>query len=219
MKKYIVFDWDGTLHNTKRIYGESVRRAYSYIVQNNAASEKYISDDELTHYLGMTAKAMWDDFMPGLEKNIRAVAEKMVSDSMRELIYEGKAFLYDGALEALDKLKAAGYELIFLSNCKIAYLEAHRTFFELDKWFTDYYPAQKYDFIPKDEIMALLLKEHPGQHIMVGDRYFDILAGTKNGLKTIGCAYGFGTAEELADADIIINSVDELTDAVGELYR
>lgn len=232
--RYVVFDWDGTLHDTKKLYAESVRRAYAFLADVSAGkgeaslsgasagkgtdavessckgfaakSAEELSEDSLSKYLGMTAAAMWSDFMPGLEESIRAKAEKIVGDSMVELVYNKAAVLYDGVTEMLDTLKAAGFKLLILSNCKVAYLEAHKAVFDLEQWFTDYYPAQAYDFIPKEEILKLAMDKYPGEYVMIGDRYLDIKAGNECGVKTIGCSYGFGTAEELSEADYIADS-------------
>ena len=45
---------------------------------------------------------------------------------------------------------------------------------------------------------------------MIGDRASDFRVGEVNGLKTVGCAYGFGTEEERKLCDIIVNSPKEL---------
>lgn len=231
--KYIVFDWDGTLHDTKKLYAESVRKAYAFlenIANGTEPSDIYngvdraertckgflvksvdeLSEDNLSKYLGMTAAQMWADFMPGLEENVRSQAEKIVGDSMVELVYNKSAALYDGVIELLDMLKATGHKLLILSNCKVAYLDAHRKVFELDKWFTDYYPAQKYNFISKEEILKQAMEEYPGEFTMVGDRFLDIQAGMLCGVTTIGCLYGFGSVQELSEADYLVASVREL---------
>lgn len=221
--KYIVFDWDGTLHNTKKLYAESVRKAYGFLeklkqkgnIEGFAAKTKEdLSEDNLAKYLGMTAAAMWADFMPGLEEDVRSQAEKIVGDSMVELVYNKSAVLYDGVIDMLNELKASGFKLLILSNCKVAYLEAHKKVFELDRWFTDYYPAQAYDFISKEDILKLAMDKYPGEYIMVGDRYLDIKAGIECGVKSIGCLYGFGAAAELADADFGAESVEDIINGI-----
>lgn len=217
--KIIVFDWDGTLHNTKKLYAESVRKAYDFLKDISEGvshgfivkTERELADDSLSKYLGMTATEMWADFMPELEEDMRSQAEKIVGDSMVELVYNKSAVLYDGVTELLDYLKENGYRLLILSNCKIAYLEAHREVFGLDRWFTDYYPAQKYDFIPKEDILKQIMTKYPGDYTMIGDRANDIVAGNICGAKTIGCRYGFGTAKELMSADYIVDNPMEIT--------
>jgi len=220
--KYIVFDWDGTLHNTQKLYAESVRKAYSFLADAAGCKEdkcidgflektpEELSERNLSKYLGMTAAAMWADFMPELEEDIRAKAEKLVGDSMVELVYNNSAVLYDGVTEMFDILREKGFKLLILSNCKVAYLEAHKKVFKLDRWFTDYFPAQAYDFIPKEDILKLAMDKYPGEYVMVGDRQLDIVAGAVCGAKTIGCLYGFGTSLELEKADFLAESVEDI---------
>ena len=59
--------------------------------------------------------------------------------------------------------------------------------------------------------------QHPGQYIVIGDRFHDIETAVKNGLHSIGCAYGYGSAEELSDADITVNDIAGIPKAVEEL--
>ena len=48
--------------------------------------------------------------------------------------------------------------------------------------------------------------------VMVGDRMHDIIGAKKNSIECIGVTFGYGSVEELenANADIIVNSVTEL---------
>ncbi len=46
--------------------------------------------------------------------------------------------------------------------------------------------------------------------VIVGDSIFDIEAGKKAGIKTIGVTYGYRPAESLRGADFLIESMDEL---------
>ena len=45
---------------------------------------------------------------------------------------------------------------------------------------------------------------------MVGDRTGDIRAGKLNGLPTVAAAFGYGNAEEWAEADHCAATMDEL---------
>lgn len=41
----------------------------------------------------------------------------------------------------------------------------------------------------------------------------------KNNLRSIGCAYGYGSVEELKQADVIVQSVTEIPKAVKEMNK
>ena len=49
----------------------------------------------------------------------------------------------------------------------------------------------------------------PEDAVMVGDRSYDVLSGKKLGLKTIGALYGYGSKEELSDADALAENAAE----------
>jgi phosphoglycolate phosphatase len=46
--------------------------------------------------------------------------------------------------------------------------------------------------------------------IVIGDRKEDILAAKENGLKSVGCLYGYGGRDELEEADWKIERIGDL---------
>jgi phosphoglycolate phosphatase len=46
--------------------------------------------------------------------------------------------------------------------------------------------------------------------IVVGDRREDIMAAKENGMKSIGCLYGYGSREELEEAEWKIERIGDL---------
>jgi phosphoglycolate phosphatase len=60
---------------------------------------------------------------------------------------------------------------------------------------------------------ALAALGSPPEAVMVGDRHHDIDGAHANGLRAIGVTWGFGTREELAGADALIDSPGELSSA------
>jgi len=53
--------------------------------------------------------------------------------------------------------------------------------------------------------------------VMVGDRSFDVVGAHANGLPAIGVTWGIGTAEELADADRIVDAPAQLPAIVANV--
>lgn len=54
---------------------------------------------------------------------------------------------------------------------------------------------------------------------MVGDRHSDIEAGSLNKLITIGCQYGFGDENEIKDADIKVNRIQDILPIIKNLSK
>lgn len=71
MLRTLIFDWDGTLHNTRALYGGAFRAAYSWLVEAGQAPARRYTDEELSVYLGINAREMWKNFMPGLSQELR----------------------------------------------------------------------------------------------------------------------------------------------------
>lgn len=214
----LVFDYDGTLHDTAAPYGVAVREAAAWLAAQGCPPRRELTDAALTRYLGMTAPEMWADFMPGLEEGLRREASARIGRAMIRQVLSGQSRLYPGIPEALEALRRAGHRLLMLSNCARSYMDAQREAFGLDRWFEGYYCAGDYGFRPKEEVFSVLRGEHPDRaYCMIGDRASDIRVATVHGLPSVGCAYGFGTAAELADAALRVQSPAELPAAVAAL--
>lgn len=208
--KYIIFDFDGTLHDTIKIYELALKNAYYYLKENNLIKESDFKNIDFKKYLGLTAKEMWDDFMPNLQKEHKDLCSNLVGQSMIKYIKDGKAELYSGVIEVLEILTEKGYKLIFLSNCKKAYMAESVRCFNLNKYFIDFYCSEEYDYIPKYEIFKFIKEKHRGKYIIVGDRLGDIQIAKKNNLFSIGCIYGYGSKNELLEANVTIENIKDI---------
>jgi phosphoglycolate phosphatase len=58
----LIFDYDGTLHNTMKIYEPSFRKAYAYLVSIGKAEERVIESNEISSWLGYSGEEMWKRF-------------------------------------------------------------------------------------------------------------------------------------------------------------
>lgn len=214
----IVFDFDGTIHNTLRLYGQAFRQSYAFLVEQRVAPPRRYTDEEVSVYLGMSAPDMWRTFMPQLPQALKDEASAVIGRAMIAGVKRGEAVLYDGIAETLRQLKAQGHCLLILSNCRVAYMDAHRQAEGLDDYFTDYFCAEQYNFIPKEQIFPLLAARYPDEHYcMVGDRSSDIQVGIVHHIPTIGCLYGFGSAEELSHADYTVHTPAEILSVTARL--
>lgn len=214
----LVFDYDGTIHDTKRLYGSAFRDAYDGLVKAGYAAERYYSDDYMARYLGMSPPDMWRAFMPELPEEIRRQASEQVRCGMISGIKQGRAALYPEIPDVLDELLDKGYRMVILSNCYHAYLEAHRDCFGLDKWFDGFYCSEDYGFRPKESIFQDIVARYPGESFMIiGDRASDFKVGEVHDIPVIGCAYGFGTEDELKLCDAAAADPAALTALINSL--
>ena len=215
----LIFDYDGTIHNSMLTYAPAFRDTMKWLSDNGYIPHREYADKEISHLLGFNSTDMWNQFHPELDPVIREKARVMLGEDMARRVDSGEGALYEGAEDMLSELRAKGYTLIFLSNCRFHYLERHKRVFRLDRFFHCFYCCEAYDFIPKYEIFRRIAPEHEGDYIVIGDRFHDIETAVKNGLPSIGCGYGFGSRDELADADIIVDDIRDIPSAVEKLRR
>lgn len=206
----IVFDYDGTLHDSIRIYAPAIRKAQEYLVGKGLNNRAEITDKEATKWIGATAPEMWGDFAPDLPEEEMRHCSRLVGDEMVKLTLEGKAMLYPRAEYTLMELKRRGFTMLFLSNCKTGYMEAHREYFKLDRFFSGYFCSEAFGYIPKYEIFDSVKERWQGDFIIVGDRSQDIEIAERNGLTSIGCLYGYGGAGELQSSSYKIKEVEDM---------
>lgn len=216
MIQTLIFDWDGTIHDTKHIYGCAFRKVYQTLVDRSLAPDHYYSDEDMSKYLGMSGPNMWKAFMPELPEEIRTECSLAIGRELSATVAE-HGRLYPGAIEVLDELCKSGYHMVILSNCRENYLQAHREHWKLDRWFTGFYCSETYAFIPKENIYPTICENHPGPFAVIGDRDTDLAISKVHGIPSIGCAYGFGTNEELSVATLIAQDIKELPELITRL--
>lgn len=77
--------------------------------------------------------------------------------------------------------------------------------------------TESYGYISKTEIVRSLIEGDPpgtSNYKIIGDRHHDIDAGLENGIRTVGCSYGYGTPEEYNMAEVVIGDIRELIDVM-----
>lgn len=213
----VFFDYDGTLHDTIRVYAPAFRTGYAQLVSQGLAEPREFTDEWIAGWLGWNIVDMWHAFMPELTEEQWRPISRLIGKEMFRLIDEGHAGFYDGIEDALDQLKADGYGLVLLSNSQHAYCNRHREVFGLDRWFCDYVIAGDYPGMEKWEYFQKALPTFEGPYVVVGDRFHDIDAAVRAGVPSIGCGYGCARPGELDRASMVVESPREIPAAVKRL--
>ena len=208
--KTIFFDYDGTLHDSIKIYMPAFLKAYQYLVDHGHAPERVWTEIDMKVFLGQNPKEMWESFSPKLDSETIKTVSQIISKSMEEDINSNQAILYEGAIEVLEYLKSKNYTLVYLSNSKNYYMDAHRKNFNLSIYFDKLICSEMFGFIPKKNILEQIKHEFPGEMVMIGDRIHDMESGYHNKIHTIACDYGYGSDDELKDADVHIQDIRDL---------
>lgn len=205
----ILFDLDGTL--TDPALGITNSVAYALEKMGITPPQR----QELLKFIGPPLAGSFEKYY-GLSKedSYRAV------DIYREYfapkgIFENTVF--EGIPEMLKKLKAAGKTVALATSKPTVFADKILKHFNLFDFF-DLTVGSKLDgtLTDKAEVVRVVLEglgvTDKATAVMVGDRSHDIVGGAKNGLKTVGVTFGYGSKTELSDAKAtkIVNSVAEL---------
>lgn len=128
---------------------------------------------------------------------------------------------FEGTHDMLDTLKQRGMQLAVLSNKPhAATREDVKNFFGLERFELVIGHRDGYAVKP-DPTSALEMIETLGttadQIVYIGDTAADMKTGKAAGFYTIGVTWGFRDREELeaTGADVIVESVDQLVDAIA----
>lgn len=218
-KPTLIFDYDGTIHNTIVIYEPAFRKCYEWLVEEGYAPAQEIPSERIWGWLGMNSKEMWDSFLPELPAKIKEMASSRVGNAMAEQIRSHRAVWYPGAAKVLDELKAEGYPMVIVSNCKIAYHRANWKEFSMEQWFEAFYDCESFGFAPKTEIMKAVQKKFSAPFVVIGDRYSDLECARSCNGRFIGCRYGFGKEGELDCADLLADSVERLPELIRSMEK
>lgn len=213
----LIFDYDGTLHNCLLIYAPAFRAVCAKLESEQLIPHRDYTDEEIGSWLGLPSAEMWSSFAPNFTAEQKKAASEFVYRHMIADINSGVARLYPKAGDTLLRLKADGHRLFFLSNCQHKYMTAHQAAFNLSQYFDDMYCAEDFGWRTKAEIFSEIASDHHGSYIMIGDRHHDIEVATTHHIPSIGCAYGYGTTDELAAATHIAHSVEEIPELVAKI--
>lgn len=208
MYNTVLFDLDGTLTDPGTGITNSVAHAlkkYGIEVQDKKELYKFIGPP------------LYESFMKyyGFSKEEAETAVDYFRDYFRDTgIFENK--VYDGIPNLLNELEASGIKIILATSKPEEFAKRILAHFNLDKYF-DFVAGATMDSsrVKKGDVIAYALKESgcsAENAVMIGDKMHDILGAKENGLDSIGVLFGYGSREELenAEADYIAETVDDI---------
>jgi phosphoglycolate phosphatase len=115
-----------------------------------------------------------------------------------------EAIVYDGAPEALARLKQSGAQLFLCTSKPALYANRILDRFGLSRYFDGAYGSELDGRLEdKGDLIAHILAEQrldPGDCVMWGDRRHDVAGAKRHAIPTIGALWGFGGERELREA-------------------
>lgn len=205
----IVFDFDGTLHNTYHIYYEALLKC---VKDNNIISLDLNNKEFIKSLLGDKPQDAWKKIVPNIKEDKIQLYIEEVSKNMSFFLKNGKGSLYFKTKETLINLKNKGYKLYLLTYSKQDYIKISIDVYGLENIFEGIYTSDTKNFIDKKHTLRKLKKNLTKDIVMIGDRYHDIYAGASNDIFTIFCSYGYGKIKESYGADMIIDNIERINE-------
>lgn len=211
MKKYVLFDLDGTLTDPSEGITNSIAyglEKFGIAIENKSDLNKYIGPPLIESFIN-------DFHMTEAQAQRCLMCFREYFESKG--IYENK--IYPGISDMLEKLKNAGFEIVLATSKPELYAVLIIEYFKLDSFFSKICGNDmKETRSSKSEIISYIktfFTDICGDNtIMVGDRKYDINGASAHGIDTIAVLYGYGTNDELVQAKYIVSNVDELYEAI-----
>ncbi|HTV35709.1 MAG TPA: HAD family hydrolase, partial [Xanthobacteraceae bacterium] len=210
----IIFDYDGTLSDTRLAIAHCLERAlmsHSRSLPGERLMPAVNSGLPLRDTLLLLDPALHDD---------RGVLEEIVTTYRAVYRDEGEPLIqvFPGAREALKELHASGIECVVVSNkgfdAVVRSLDRHGMTPFLTRVFAERpgFPVKPDPELLNDHILQRALPVPRERTLMVGDTEIDIAFAKRAGIASCWAAYGFGDRESC-----LALSPTHVIEAIGEL--
>lgn len=207
----MLFDLDGTLIDPK----EGITKSVQYALEK--MNVKVESLDELDSFIGPPLQLSFMENY-GFSEALANEAIGYYRERYKPIgIYENT--VYDNIVELLAELKANGCKLAIATSKPTIFAQKIADHYQFAHFF-DVIVGSELDGLRTlkaeviEEVLRQLDNPEISQCVMIGDRKYDIIGATTNGMASIGVEYGYGSAEELykANATYVVQTVEQLSE-------
>jgi len=212
----VLFDLDGTLTDPK----VGITKSIAYALDSFGIAVDRL--ESLEHLIGPPLR---DSFRAHYGFGPAQVEQAIAK--YREYFAETGIFenhLYDGIVDLLEQLKAAGVLMAIATSKPTVFAEKIAVHFGIAPYFQFIAGSELNGTRErKAEVIAHALRNVDPQRklpaVMIGDRKHDIIGAQEMGIESIGVTWGFGSRAELANAgaDAIVDTMDALYGKVMEV--
>ncbi len=208
---HLLFDLDGTLTDSRPGILTSMRHALT------ALGLQVPADEALSRLIGPPTR---DAFRELLASSDPELNERTIAIYRQRYATLGlfESSVYPGIAQGLQALREADFRLLVVTSKPEVYAYTIIDHFELRQYFGHVYGSElSGERSNKGELIAHVLASEgiaQSEAWMIGDRLHDILGAKRNGLRSTGVLWGYGSREELSEA-----GADRLCQTMPDLVR
>ena len=219
MFKAVIFDWDGTLADTREVIVESFRKALGEA--NLSVSREFVE-----RRIGIGAEETFKEILKASHVEITTVIVKRLIDSKNraEIKLGDRVNLFEGAADLLKALKGrAKLALASMNNREV--IDHLIKVKKVDSFFDVVLTANEVQHSkPDPEIFlkgALKLDVEPTECVVMEDSIFGVRAAKAANMGCVAVLTGVYSRPELekANPDIIINSLKERSKILNFVFQ
>lgn len=204
--KLAIFDLDGTLVDSLGDLADACNNGLKKFGYPVHELEKY------RYFVGDGVLKLVERILPEEKRSEEDIAAlKAEFDSYYNVHFADKTHPYEGIVSLLDELSARGVKLAVASNKPDEFTKAVVNVFFEGRFDMVVGKCPDTEKKPAPDILLKImdaLDVSADETVMIGDTNVDIRTAKNAGVRSIGCLWGFRTAEELeaAGADHIVSS-------------
>lgn len=120
----VVFDIDGTLHDTFRWWAPVIRSGVQRFASLHGIEVVLPTDTEAEAVVGMKDAGVWGPFLPEAHKHRWQDLRAVVLPMEVEVVSSGVDYLFPGVRALLPHLRRIGVKVALASNCRRTYMGA-----------------------------------------------------------------------------------------------
>ena len=194
----LIFDLDGTLTDSKPGILSCLREVLDARAMHDCGP--------LDRFIGPPVEQWTEELLPNGTNEDRAALARDYRACYDRVGWSNNS-VFPGVEEMLAKLQAEGFALYVCTSKQEHFAVRILGTFKLAQFFTAIYGDRaEYASHSKIDLLARILNERglARESVwMVGDRSFDIEAARANNIRCLAAGWGYGTAEEWAEADAV----------------
>jgi len=206
----VCFDNDGTLFASHEVANPAIQRSYVRFCRDHGLDLPAPADARICELTGKPGHEFYREILPEPLRSLGPEFRLMcLEEEAREVLARGRFF--DGIAALLADLRAAGRKLALVTNAGEVYCGAVSRRMGYDRLLDGIYHYGKDGRTRKSEMIEAARRDFgAGAAVMVGDRASDLEGARGAGVPFVGCLFGYGSAEELSGAEVLVRSVGEL---------